>query len=309
MATKNRTAFQSQNLRGTVQINPPTVIGSAFFVDSVNGSANNSGSSWDNAFATVDQAIAECTAIKGDHIYAAPWHVESESVSSASIFTMSKAGVSLIGITQGRQRPTFTISIADATATVSAANCLIKNIKIVSAIEDLAVGLTLSAAADGTTVDGCILADGGTAILEMVLGISIAAAAADITINDNFFNTFAAGSGTLSAIKAVGAADRLWITNNVFSGDWNTSACDLSTAASLDIFVADNTIYNLDAAAGLAIDCNASTTGSIVRNLIFAGLNASAALVAAGCHACENYQTTVEAESGNIVPVVGNWAA
>jgi hypothetical protein len=93
MAGKNRTAYQSRWLNGSLQINPPIVIGSAFFVDSVNGASTNDGTSWDDALATVDQAIAKCTATKGDIIYCAPWHTEDEAVAATSIWTMSKAGV------------------------------------------------------------------------------------------------------------------------------------------------------------------------------------------------------------------------
>jgi len=305
-----KTEFQSQWLGGSLQIAGSELVGNCYYVDSTNGASTNSGTSWSNALATVDQAVAKCTANHGDRIYCAPWHAESEAVTVTSIFTMSTAGVSLIGCKQGNQMPTFTFTIADATATVTGANCVVKNCKFVSGIVDLAVALTLGAASDGTVVEDCIFTDGGTAILEMVIGIRLAALASDITINRCSFYTTAAGSGTLAGIEAAGAADRLRITNCVFAGDWNTQApIDLLTAASVHILIADNIIYQLDAATGYGISVHATTTGSIVRNLIFAGKNTVAAISAAKCHCCENYETTVEAESGNIVPAVGNWAA
>ena len=306
----NKTAMQSQWLGGSLQIIEPHVVGSAFFVDSVNGASGNGGTAWDDAMATVDQAIAKCTANSGDKIYVAPYHVETEAT-AANIWEMSKAGVSLIGVLQGRQRPTFTFTHASATATVSAPNCVVQNCKFVSGVEDLAVGLTLSAVSDGTTIDGCIFIDGQTAILEMIIGISIAALATEITVTNSFFTTFATATATSTAIEAIGAADRLWVTHNVFSGDWNLKApVHLLAAKSLDVYIADNDIYQLDAATGLAISVEATTTGQIVRNLIFSGKNATAGLSTADkCGQSENYQTTVETESGNIVPVVGNWAA
>jgi len=285
------------------------IVGTTFYVDSTNGAAGADGLGWDRALATVDQAVAKCTANSGDVILMAPWHAETEAGEDTSIWTMSKAGVSLVGVKQGRQMPTFTFTDDGAVASVTGANCVIQNCKFVSGVIDLASALTLGALADGTTVDGCHFFD-GSAVLEMVLSITITAACADVTVSNCLFRTTPAGSGTLAGIFAAGAADRLWIANNVFSGDWNTQGpIDLSTAASLDIFIADNTIYNLDAATGYGVDCHASTTGSIVRNLIFAGKNTQAAVVAAGCLVCENYQTTVEAESGNLVPATGDWAA
>ena len=306
----NKTAFNSQWLGGSLQMIEPKIVGSAFFVDSVNGASANGGTAWDNAMATVDQAIAKCTANSGDVIYMAPYHVESEAT-AANIWEMSKPGVSLVGITQGRQRPTFTLTHVDATATVSAANCVVKNCKFVSGVEDLKVGLTLSAVSDGTTIDGCIFIDGQTTILEMIIGISIAALATEITVVNSFFYTFAAATATSTAIEAIGAADRLWVTHCVFSGDWNLKApIHLLAVKSLDVYIADNDIYQLDSATGFAISVEATTTGQINRNMLFAGKNTQAAISTADkCGQNQNYQTTVETEAGNLVPPTGDWAA
>jgi hypothetical protein len=300
------------NNDGTLSSNVPMEpLGKAYYVDATNGSAQNDGLSWATAVTTVDAAIGKCVANKGDIIYMAPWHAETEAGVDTAIWTMDTIGVSLVGVTQGRQMPTFTFTDDGAYASVTGANCVIKNCKFVSGIVDLASALTLSATADRTTIDGCIFSDGGTAILEMVIGITITAACTDVTVTNCFFNTFVAGSGTLAGIHALGAADRLRITNNQFIGDWNTQApIDILDAASLDVYIADNDIFQLDATAGLAISVNAATTGLIVRNLLFSGKNTVAGLSTAdACGQLENYQTTVETESGNIVPAAGDWAA
>lgn len=298
------------NNNGTISSNVPREpLGRVFYVDSVNGSAQNDALSWGTAVTTVDVAIAKTVADRGDRIYMAPWHVETEAGVDTAIWTMSKDGVSLIGVKQGYQMPTFTFTDDGALASVTGANCVIQNCKFVSGVIDLASALTLGAASDGTVIDGCEFRDGDSAVLEIVYGISITALASDITIQNCTFITFAAGSGTESAILGIGAHDRLRVLNNVFSGDWNDSVMDLSTTASTNILVADNVAYSLDAADGHVVKCNASSTGNIVRNLMFAGENTQAAVVAAGCHASENYQTTVEAESGNLVPAAGDWAA
>jgi len=296
-----KTALQSKWLGGSLQIAGSEIVGNAYYVDSTNGASTNSGTSWDNALATVDQAIAKCTANNGDKIFLAPWHAESEA-EDASIVTMSKAGVSLIGVVQGNQRPTFSFTDDGATFSVTAGNCFIQGIKIISGVEDLAAGMTLGASADGAHIDNCIFADGGTAILELVIGISIAAACTDVTITNCFFNTFPAGSGTESAIKAVGAADRLKIVGNVMLGDWNTAAIDAVTAQSDDIYIADNVINNFDAAAGLAISVKSDSTGAVVRNLLHGGLNGTSPIAAAACLVAENYGTNAEGASGIILP-------
>lgn len=300
------------NKDGTVSSNVPMQpLGRAFYVDATNGSTQNDGLSWDTAVTTVDVALAKCTADSGDVVFMAPWHAETEAGVDTAIWTMSKAGVSLIGTKQGNQMPTFTFTDDGALASVTGARCLVQNCKFVSGVVDLASAMTLGAAADGTTIDGCTFIDGGSAVLEMVIGITITAACTDVTISNCFFNTFVAGSGTLAGIHALGAADRLCITNCRFIGDWNTQApIDILDAASKDVYIADNDIFQLDAGAGLAISVNATTTGLIVRNLLFSGKDTVAGLSTADtCGQLENYQTTVETESGNLVPATGDWAA
>ncbi len=292
----NRTAFQSRNLRGTVQIHPPQVIGSAFFVDSVNGDSANSGTSWDNALATVDGAIALCTAIKGDTIYMAPWHVESEAETDTEIWTMSVEGVNLVGMRQGNQIPTFTFTDDGAFASVTAANCRIQGCKFVSGVIDLASALTVAAGGDGVVIDDCEFQDGSD-VLEMVFGITIATTVNDATIQNSRFFTTDGADGTDSAIKLVGECYRFTLQNCFFRGDWDVSVIDGADAAGFDFLIQFNTINQLEATNGLTVSLNAGTTGSVVYNNCHSGLNGTG-LAAVGCLLAQNYETNVEGAQG-----------
>jgi hypothetical protein len=220
---------------------------------------------------------------------------------------MSTAGVSLIGVLQGNQRPTFTFTAADATFSITGANCRISGIKIVSGVADMAVGVTASAAADGLEVDHCIFTDGGTAV-ELVIALQLAAACNGCYIHDNEFYTVD-GGGCASAIQLVGESAQTVIARNIISGDFSVAGIDGATALATNLIVADNLIDNLDPTAGLAIGLHASTTGIVCRNLTHGGKNTTAPVSAAACMCCENYATTVEAESGNLCPAAGDWAA
>jgi len=303
-----RSGFQSQWLGGNLQMIPPEVCGNAYFVDATNGSDTaNSGTSWSNALATVDAAIDKCTENQGDVIFMAPWHAESEAEATTAIWTMDTAGVSLIGVTQGNQRPTFTITAADSYATVTAANCRISGIKILSGVADLAVGVIAGASADGLEADHNIFTDGGLAV-ELVIGLQLAAACSGCKIHDNEFYTVD-GGGCASAIQLVGESEQTVIANNVISGDYSVAGIDGATALATNLVVLDNVIDNLDPTAGLAIGLNAGTTGIVCRNLTHGGKNTTAPVSAAACMCCENYATTVEAESGNLCPAAGDWAS
>jgi hypothetical protein len=305
-----RSGVQSQWIGGSLQILPPAVqvLGNAYFVDATNGSNTaNSGSSWSDCLATVDAAVAKCTANQGDVIFMAPWHAESGAVAATAVATMDIAGVTLWGVKQGNQRPTFTFTEDDSLFSVTAPNCRVHGIKIISAVIDQAVGLSAGALADGLEVDDCLFTDGAVA-LELVIGLQLAAACDGCYIHDNQFFTVD-GGGCASAIKILGESVRTIIANNVISGDYSVAGIDGATALTTNIVIDGNMIDNLDPTAGLAIGLHANTTGIVTRNLTHGGKNTTAPVSAAACMACENYATTVEAESGNLCPAAGNWAA
>jgi hypothetical protein len=125
--------------------------GNVFWVDSGTGSDDNRGDDPGRPFATIDYAIGQCTASNGDVIYVFPGH--AENVASASAITVDIAGITIIGLGNGTNRPTLTYTATTSTVVVSAANCKIANIRFVSGINDLAVFLTLGA--NNATVENC----------------------------------------------------------------------------------------------------------------------------------------------------------
>lgn len=79
--------------------------GNRIFVDSNNGVSTNSGKSPAEAITTLDAAFALCTANNGDVIYVMPNH--SETITGAGGIAHDVAGVSVIGLGTGSQRPEF----------------------------------------------------------------------------------------------------------------------------------------------------------------------------------------------------------
>ena len=79
-------------------------------------------------FADLDTAINACRASLGDTVYVSPGH--TETLTTAADIALDVAGVSVIGLGVGNNRPVFTFSSTNnaATFTVSANNCSLKNI-------------------------------------------------------------------------------------------------------------------------------------------------------------------------------------
>ena len=276
-------------------------LGSLFYVDATNGDDTFDGKSWKKAKATIDAAIGLCTANKGDRILVAPWH--AETIASATGCVMDIAGVSLLGICQGNQRPTLTLDTATtATVSVTAANCRISGFKLISDLADLACGITVAATGDGFELDNCILTDGAAA-KELVIGISLAAAADGCNIHDNRFYTVPAG-GCATAITLVGESAQTVIVRNLIQGDYSASGISGVTAAATLLNVSDNYIINIDTTAGSCIDMHANTTGMSANNRMMGGKSIADCWIANGMVSVENYATGAVSASGLVEPAV-----
>ena len=116
--------------------------GKTWFVNST--VAGSDGTSPDTALANLTLAVAKCTANMGDVIVVMPAH--AETITAAGGITVSKAGVSIIGLGYGRQRPTITFGTANtATFLVTAADVYISNMIFSANFLAVAVGIGISA--------------------------------------------------------------------------------------------------------------------------------------------------------------------
>lgn len=133
--------------------------GSRFYVHSGTGTDGAGfGLSPDAPTATVDYAIGLCTASKGDIIYVMPGHAETTTAIALDV-----AGVTIRGLGVARNRPTLT-STAAATdlINVTAANCAVRNIRLVGAASACTALIDGSSAATDFICDGCELVAAAT---------------------------------------------------------------------------------------------------------------------------------------------------
>lgn len=129
--------------------------GEVFFVGNAESFAADvatQGKDPDSPFNTLDFAINQCTAGKGDVIIVMPGH--SETLSAAAAVDLDVRGVRIIGIGEGDLRPTLTFDTATtADFDVDADDCLIYGLRFVSDIDSLAVMLDVNA--ENTVIQNC----------------------------------------------------------------------------------------------------------------------------------------------------------
>src|SRR5436190_7869262 len=186
--------------------------GSIFFVHSGTGSSTNDGSSPESPMATIDQAINLCTANKGDVVYVMPGH--AETIAAADGFDADVAGIAIIGLGWGAQRPTLTFSATGSTAAVGAASVRIENIRFKAGVSAVVVGLSVEGAGTDLALRKCDFLQGAahsTTGFDFVDSVILAAGAHRAIIENCRFLAEAAVAGAATGIKLSGAVHNVTI--------------------------------------------------------------------------------------------------
>ncbi len=254
-------------------------------------------------FATIDYAIGKCTASNGDMIYVLPGH--TETVSAAGGITADVAGISIIGLGNGKLKPKITLSATASTIAVSADNVTFKNIEIVPGIADIVSVFYITGAS--CTLDGISCTTNSTySIKSMVL---TTATADYLTVcNGHFVGTVAPGATSIF-FNLVGADQFKYFNNfsNIVLSNHNTS-CTIGggTTASLNVEIFGNRIAQTGGTTqASSIIMYTACTGIICDNRIFTGSTSLAGgLNPATCYCAENYIENAVAKSGILDPTV-----
>ena len=111
---------------------------------SVAGADQAGGGTFQRPFRTLDFAVGQCAASRGDLIIVAPGH--EETLSTATALAMDVAGVTVLGLGIGTLRPKFILDTTNtATIAVSAANISFKNIVFSANFADIVTLFTPTA--------------------------------------------------------------------------------------------------------------------------------------------------------------------
>lgn len=200
-----------------------------FFVDSNGGGSTTSGGlTPESAFTTIDSAIGACTASKGDIIFVMPGH--AETLAAAGAIAADVAGISIIGLGNGINRPVITLSTTDSTIAVSAANVTFKNLVIKSSVNELVKVFNITAAY--CTIDGVDYIDNGAA-KETIQFILTTAAADYLTVQNCYHVQLTAAATTMRWIYLVGT-EGARILNNTFILKLSDNATDAVISADGD---------------------------------------------------------------------------
>jgi hypothetical protein len=253
---------RQQNAGAFVFTDESRTTGNIFFVDSNTGTDSAGyGRNPDAPCATLDYAIGLCTASKADRIYVMPGH--AETIVGAAGVALDVAGVKVVGLGQGRNRPTFTFTTSTgASFDISAANCHVENLVFINGIDAQTAVVNVTAAS--VTIKGCefVLADSST---QAAVGILVSAAGDRLLVEDCWLHG-TSDAGVTNAIS-FGACDDAIIRNNVIAGAFAVSGAINNSAAAINVLVWGNTLLNRTADGdNKTVVFHASTVGVIANN-------------------------------------------
>jgi hypothetical protein len=233
-------------------VNESLTTGNIFFVNSATGTdAAGYGQNPDAPCDTLDYAIGLCTANNGDRIYVMPAH--AETVIAAGAIAADVAGVEIIGLGQGTDRPEFTFGTDNAASVaISAANVSIRNIVGIGNKD----GLTNPINVTGANCSLDIEWQDTSSTVEAVRAV-LATAAANFNCKIKY-RGFTAGNGSVNVVK-LDQVTRGRIDIDAY-GRNSTGTVEFQDTACVDIEVVGY-IYNADSSGGnkLVVD---TATGS-----------------------------------------------
>jgi hypothetical protein len=282
------------------------------------GGSNGNKGDFNSPFSTLEYALSQCVADRGDIIFIKPGH--AESIASATALNFDLAGVAIVGLGTGNNRPTFTYTTANtATIPVTAANMSIQNCLFIGNFLSIASAFTV-AAAPNFAVQNCEFRD-----TSAVLGfLSIVTTTVSVDANGLYVVGNKRSSDATTSpgplVTIAGTISRCTISeNNLFHSVASTTAVVLTHGALVvdELVMEKNKVYCINTANtadGILITTSATTGSGIVSdNYVRSQDVASAILVTANAvqygmfNNLHTGETTLA--SGAVLPAIANDAA
>lgn len=207
-------------------------------------------------FTDLQAALDQTTASGDDVIFIAPGY--TENITSAGDIDINNAHVTIIGLGEGDQRPTFTFTTATtADLNVDAAGVTFENIRFdCTGIDALVAPLDINAASCKFKDCEIILADGsGQAIVGILTDNS-----ADYLKLVNCYLHGDSVAGTVSAIRIVGS-DHVEIDDSIIRGNFKSTAGGIEvTTTAAGVTIKNSVVENNTGSAASAINILGGTS-------------------------------------------------
>jgi hypothetical protein len=271
--------------------------GNIYWVSNVGGiGADNStrGTAPETPFATVGYALTQCATGNNDMIVVMPGH--AEDIAAAAAITINKAGINIIGLGNGRNRPTLTWKTSTAAQVIiSAANVTISNMVFdFTGIDAVVAGFAVDAA--DVKFDGCEFLTNAAAA-GVVSGITVGTTTTSprfTVVNSRFLGPATNSGTTTTAQVTITDAPDFVFENNYCTGKMTQSITN--GAANLRGLIRNNAF--VIATGTKAINMHASSTPFTTNNRINVPSGTAPIVAAAGFVAGNVYSAAAGVTAG-----------
>lgn len=246
-------------------INTELTTGDIWYVDSGLGTDGAGyGRNPKSPMATLDYLIAYTTADNGDLVFVSPGH--AENLSAVDGVDIDKAGLRIVGLGEGANRPTFTYTGTAGEFVIGAANVTVENIRFLAGISAVTMGISVEAAGDNFTLKNCEFPEPTTSSFEFLDFIDLVAGADGVRIIG--CTAFSADeTGAAHFVEAGnGVNNNLQLINNYVYGEFSVAAV-WSNDIDLEVLIEGGTYANLTNGEH-AIEFTGAATGMIKDVLV-----------------------------------------
>ncbi len=204
------------------------------------GGSNGNKGTYLQPFSTLDHAISQCKANRGDVIYIMPGY--TQSMTAADAVDCDVAGITIIGLGRGSKRPKFTYDNSAGEFVIGAANVHIENLWFVPSVTGITKAIDIEAAGDDYEIVNCRFADAEAAGTDEFLTAIIHS----VTVTRGLIQGcyFDAGEAGAAAAISVATPEEINILDNHIVGDYSTACITNITAAGTSMNVFRNVLIN-----------------------------------------------------------------
>ncbi len=283
--------------------NLPDTSGKIFFVDSGadRASDGNAGRDPNVPMATLDAAVARCTASNGDMIVLMPGHAEAAVTAAISL---DVAGVWVYGLGWGASRPTFTFTGTAGSIVMSAASCRLTNVRLVPGVANVVAAITMTG--NDLIVEECETLSAAafefTSLIDV--GAETVGSSRSIIRNNVLKCLFTAASSTSGILLS--GSDDVSIYGNHIAGFFAEHVIDNTSGDTPDeclgLLIANNWLQQVGSGTDLVVEMDANSTGLMSGNRM-SGTQALDGNVTPGNVRCvDNWLTDADDVHGLDVP-------
>ena len=290
-------------------LGPHIVVGNTVFVDSTNALAvANTDGRRGKPFNSIENALnsGHISASNDDKIIVMPGH--TETITTDGGIALDKAGVDIIGLGRGTDRPVIILDAVAAAVTVTAANCSMENIEFRASFGDITNAIDVTAA--WFRLNNCEFTEEGTNLnfLDYILCSSTVDNTSDGLEVTNCVGT-GVDTGMNNFVNILADLDRLLFHGNFFSVDHANALHSVVTATGKDLtdcMITWNYHLTLKASGDLFIQNDTTAnTGIVAHNRVGHADTASMILVDMdGVRQFDNLANSLDTTSGFVMPAI-----